>query len=100
MEAEVTLDTIIVEVGWLHELIMDLPVVEKLILAISMKYRNYTMIFKMNSSKDNMKPIRHVKRLLKSCQKTQNSRVIVLDYVHTSNNLANQFTKGLSHNVL
>lgn len=100
MEAEFTLETTIVEVEWLHELLMDLLVVEKLIVAISMKYENYTMIFKMNSSKDYMKSIRHVTRKLKSCQKTHNSRVIVLDYVHTSNNLANQFTKGLSHNVL
>ena len=30
----------------------------------------------------------------------ENSEVIALDYVHTSKNLADQFTKGLSHNVI
>jgi hypothetical protein len=37
MEAELTtLDTATVEAEWLHELLMDLPVVEKPIPAISM----------------------------------------------------------------
>jgi hypothetical protein len=46
-----------------------------------------------------MKSTRHVKRRLKSIRKLKNSGVTV-DYVHTSNNLADQFTKGLSHNVI
>ena len=58
------------------------------------------MITKVNSSKDNMKSTRHVKRRLKSVRKLRNSGVIALDYVHTSNNLADQFTKGLSRNVI
>ena len=49
---------------------------------------------------DNMKSTRHVKRRLKSVRKLRNSRVIGLDYVHTSKNLADQFTKGLSRNVI
>ena len=44
---------------------MDLPVVEKLIPAISMNCDNHTIIMKVNSSKDNMKSTRHVKRRLK-----------------------------------
>jgi hypothetical protein len=79
---------------------MDLPVVEKLIPAISMNYNNQTVITKVNSSKDNMKSTRHVKRRLKSIRKLRNSGVIALDYVRTSNNLADQFTKGLSRNVI
>ena len=50
--------------------------------------------------KDNMKSTRHVKRRLKSVRKLRNSGVIVLDYVHTSNNLTDQFTEGLPHNVI
>ena len=39
MEAELTaLDTVTIETEWLHELLMDLPVVEKPILTISMNY--------------------------------------------------------------
>ena len=79
---------------------MDLPVVEKPIPAISMNYDNQTVITKVNSSKDNMKSTRHVKRRLKSVRKLRNSRVIALDYVHTSKNLADQFTKGLSRNMI
>ena len=79
---------------------MDLPVVEKPIPAISMNCDNQTVITKVNSSKDNMKSKRHVKRRLKSVRKLRNSGVISLDYVHTSNNLTDQFIKGLSRNVI
>jgi ABC-type uncharacterized transport system YnjBCD permease subunit len=44
MQAELTsLDTTIVEVEWLRELLMDLPVVEKLIPGISMICENQTV---------------------------------------------------------
>ena len=61
-----TLDTAIVETEWLHELLMDLLVVEKPIPAIFMNYDNQTMRIKVNSSRDNMKSTRHVKRWLES----------------------------------
>jgi hypothetical protein len=47
-----------------------------------------------------MKSTRHIKRRLKSVRKLRNSRVIALDYVHTSKNLPDQFTKGLSRGVI
>jgi flagellar motor component MotA len=47
-----------------------------------------------------MKSSRHVKRRLKSVRKMRNSGVIALDYIHTSKNLADPFTKGLSRNVI
>ena len=101
MEAELAaLDTATVEAEWLRELLMDLPVVEKPVPAISMNCDNQTVIIKVNSSKDNLKTTRHVKRRLKSVRKLRNSGVIALDYVHTSKNLADQFTKGLSQNVI
>jgi hypothetical protein len=74
--------------------------VEKPISAISMNYDNQTVITKVNSSRDNMKSTRHVKRRLESVRKLRNSEVIALDYVHTSKNLADQFIKGLSRNVI
>ena len=41
MEAELTtLDTTTVELEWLHELLMDLPMVEKLVLRILLNYDN------------------------------------------------------------
>ena len=101
MEAELTsLDIAGFEAEWLRDLLMDLPVVEKPILAISMNCDNQTVITKVNSSKDNMKSTRHVKRRLKSVRKLRNSGVIALDYVHTSNNLVDQFIKDLSRNMI
>jgi hypothetical protein len=79
MEVElIALDTASAEAEWLHELLMDLLVVEKPIPVISMNCDNQTVITKVNSSKDNMKFTRHVKRRLKSIRKLRNSRVIVL----------------------
>src|SRR5436190_9749061 len=101
MEAELTaLDTATVEAEWLHQLLMDLPMVEKPIPTIMMNCDNQIVSIKVNSSKDNMKSSRHVKRRLKSVRKMRNSRVIALDYVQTAKNLADQFTKGLSRNVI
>ncbi|XP_040375820.1 uncharacterized protein LOC121053255 [Oryza brachyantha] len=101
MEAELTaLDTATVEAEWLRDLLMDLPIVEKPVPAILMNCDNQTVIVKVNSSKDNMKSSRHVKRRLKSVRKLRNSRVIMLDYIQTARNLADPFTKGLSRNVI
>jgi hypothetical protein len=101
MEAELTaLDTATVEAEWLRELLMDLPMVEKPIPAILMNCDNETVIIKVNSSKDNMKSSRHVKRRLKSVRKLRTSGVIVLDYIPTAENLADQFTKGLLRSVI
>jgi hypothetical protein len=88
MEAELTvLDTAGVEAEWLCELLMDLPVVEKHIMAISMNCDNQTVIIKVNGSMDNIKSTRHVKRWLKSVRKLRNSGVIALYFVHISKNL-------------
>ena len=61
---------------------------------------NQTVITKVSSSKDNMKSSGHVQRRLKSVRKMRNSRVVALDYIQMSKNLADPFTKGLSHNVI
>jgi hypothetical protein len=101
MEAELTtLDTATIEAEWLRELLMDLPMVEKPIPAILMNCDNEIVIIKVNSSKDNMKSSRHVKRRLKSIRKLRSSRVIALDYIPTAENLADQFTKSLSQSVI
>jgi hypothetical protein len=56
MEAELaTLDTANVEADWFRELLMDLPIVEKPLLAILMNCDNQMVIVKVDSSKDNMK---------------------------------------------
>jgi hypothetical protein len=100
MEAELTaLDTATVESEWLHELLMDLPVVEKPMPAILLNCDNQTVIVKVNNSKDNASS-RHVKRRLKSVRKLRNSIVITITYIQTDKNLTDPFTKGLSRNVI
>jgi hypothetical protein len=89
-----------VEADWLHELLMDLPIIEKSLPTILMNYDNQTVIVKVDSSKDNMKSSRHIKSQLKSVRKMRNFGVIRLDYIHIEKKLANPFTKGLSRNVI
>jgi hypothetical protein len=101
MEVElIALDTATVEADWLHELLMDLPIVEKPLSIILMNCDNQTVIVKVDSSKDNMKSSRHIKRQLKSVRKMRNSGVIILDYIHTEKNLVDPLTKGLPPNVI
>jgi hypothetical protein len=101
MEAElIALDTATVEADWLHELLLDLPIVEEPLPTILMNCGNQTVIVKVNNSKDNMKSSRHIKRLLMSVGKMRNSEIITLDYIHTEKNLADLFTKGLSRNMI
>jgi hypothetical protein len=65
MEAELTtLDTTIVTANWLHELLMDLTIFKKPLLTILMNCDNQTVIVKLDSSKDNIKFSRHIKRRL------------------------------------
>jgi hypothetical protein len=79
---------------------MDFPIVEKPLSAILMNCDNQIVIVKVDSSKENMKSSRYIKRRLKSIKKMRNFRVITLDYIHTKKNLADPFTKALSHNVI
>jgi hypothetical protein len=70
METELTvLDTTTVEANWLRELLVDLPIIKKPLPAILMNCDNQTVIVKVDSSKDNMKSSRHIKRRLKSVRK-------------------------------
>jgi hypothetical protein len=101
MKAELAaLDTALMKADWLCKLLMDLPIVEKLLPAILINCDNQTVIVKVDSLKDNIKSSRHIKRRLKSVRKIRNSGVITLDYIHTEKNLADPFIKGLSRNVI
>jgi hypothetical protein len=101
IEAELAaLDTATIGANWLRELLMDLPVVEKLLPVILMNCDNQTVIVKVDSSKDNMKSSGHIKRRFKSARKMRNSGVITLNYIHTEKNLTGLFIKGLSRNMI
>jgi TATA-box binding protein (TBP) (component of TFIID and TFIIIB) len=73
-----------------------LTMVEKPILTILINCNNQTVITKVKNSQDNMKSNKHVKRRLKSVRKLRSSGVIVVDYIQTTKNLVDPFTKGLS----
>jgi hypothetical protein len=79
---------------------MDLIIVEEHLPAILMSCDNPTVIVKVDSSKDNMKSSRHIKRWLKSVRIMRNSGIITLNYIHIEKNLSDPFTKGLSCNVI
>jgi hypothetical protein len=79
---------------------MDLPIIEKPLSAILVNFDNETVIVKVDSSKDNMKSSRHIKKWLKSVRKMRNFGIITLNYIHTEKNLADPFTKGLLCNVI
>jgi hypothetical protein len=99
MKAELTtLDTATIEVDWLRGLLMNLPIVKKPLLAILMNCNNQIVIVKVDSSKENMKSLRHIKRQLTSIKKMRNSGVIRLDYIHIEKNLTDLFTKA--HHVM
>jgi hypothetical protein len=67
MQAELAvLDTATVEADWLHELLIDLPIIEKPLPTLLMKCDNQIMIVKIDSSKDNIKSSRHIQRWLKN----------------------------------
>jgi hypothetical protein len=96
MEAELSaLDTTIVEADWLRELLMDLPIIEKVLLTILMNCDNQTVKVKVHSSNNNMKSSRHIKRWLNFITKMGNSRVIALDYIYTEKNQVDPFNEGL-----
>jgi hypothetical protein len=66
MKVEITaLHTTIVEADWLHKLLIDLSIIKKPLPAILMNCDNQMVIVKVDSSKDNMKSSRHIKRRLK-----------------------------------
>jgi hypothetical protein len=88
-----------IEIDWLCELLINLSIVEKLLLAILINCDNQTVIVKVDSSNDNIKS-KYTSKTVKVCQKMRNSRVIILDYIQTEKNLNNLFTKGLSSNVI
>jgi hypothetical protein len=70
MEAELTvLDVETIKAEWIHGLLTDFPTVEKQVPSILVNYDNWKVVFKVNSSKGNMKSLKHVKRTLKSVRK-------------------------------
>jgi hypothetical protein len=101
IEAElVALETATSEAEWLRELLMDLPVVSKLVPTILLHCDNESVITIVGSAKKNLKSTRHVKRRIKTVRHLRHTGVIVVEYINTTRNLADPFTKGLARVVI
>jgi hypothetical protein len=101
MEAElVALETTTSEVEWLCELLMDLPVVSKLVPVILLHCDNESVITIVGSTKENLKSTRHVKRRIKTVRHLRHIGVIAVEYINTTRNLVDPFTKGLVRAVI
>jgi hypothetical protein len=101
MEVElVALETTTGEVEWLRELLMDLPVVSKLVPTILLHCDNESVITIVINAKENLKSTRHVKRRIKIVRHLRHTCVIDVEYINTSRNLADPFTKGLARAVI
>lgn len=87
MEAElVALDSAAVEVEWIREVLSDLPMLEKPILAVLTYCDNQTFLVNAKSRKDNMKFLKHVNRQLKSVRHARKTGVITVEYIQSERN--------------
>jgi hypothetical protein len=96
----VALESATTEAEWLKKLLMDLPMVDKLVPAILLHCDNQRVITIVGNAKENAKFSRHVKRRIKSVRHLRNTGEIVVEYINTARNLADPFTKGLAHAVI
>jgi hypothetical protein len=101
MEAEpVALESATTEAEWLKELLMDLPMVDKLVPTILLHCDNQSVIITVGNAKENAKFSRHVKRCIKLVRHLRNTEEIIVEYINTSRDLADPFTKGLARAVI
>jgi hypothetical protein len=54
----------------------------------------------VGNAKENLKSTRHVKRRIKTVRHLRHTCVIVVEYINTSRNLADPFTKGLARAMI
>jgi hypothetical protein len=101
METElVALESATTEAEWLKELLMHLPMVAKPVPAILLHCDNQSVITIVGNAKENAKFSRHVKRRIKSVRHLRNTGEIVMEYINTTQNLTDPFTKGLARAVI
>jgi hypothetical protein len=87
-------------VEWLKELLMDLPMVDKPVLDILLHCDNESVITIVGNTKENAKFSIHVKRRIKSIRHLRNTEEIDVEYINTTRNLVDPFTKGLTRAMI
>jgi hypothetical protein len=89
IEAElVALESATIELEWMKELLMDLPMVAKPVPTILLHCDNQSVITIVGNAKFS----RHVKQRIKSVRHMRNTGEIAVEYINTTQNLADPFT--------
>jgi len=95
----ITLDATCLETEWLKDLLSEFYVVPRLILPISVHTDSRSTIEILKQENTNKKINRHIQIRLKSIQCLL-GKVMILDFVKSEKDLADQLTKGLSRSVV
>jgi hypothetical protein len=74
--------------------------VAKTVPTILLHCDNQSVITIVGNAKENTKFSRHVKRRIKSIRHLRNTGEIVVEYINTTQNLVDPFTKGLARDVI
>lgn len=99
MESElIALDTTCIEAEWIKNLILDIPLINRPVPAISIHCDNRAVIELIKQAHTNKKMNRHIQMRYKSVRNLVNKNVVSLDFVKSEKNIADQLTKGLSRN--
>ena len=97
----IPMDTSNIEVDeWLLDLLLDIPLIEKLLLAISIHCDYKSAIDKCGQESANVKLGRHLKIRHKSLRDKIKHNIIALNYVRSEKILTGYLTKGLYRTVV
>ena len=96
----IALDTTCIEVEWLKDLLIDIPLMANPLAPISIMCNCKSAIDKCMQANVDMKMKRHLKVRHNSIRDKMKQQMIVLNFVKSKKNLANIFTKDLSRTVV
>ena len=100
MEAEfIALDLTCTEAEWLRNLLIDLPLSDNIIPAVSIHCDNQAAIAKAKNANLNEKR-RHIRIRHNSIKQLLSQGVVALDFVRSEKNIADPFTKGLARRLV
>ncbi|KAI5322517.1 hypothetical protein L3X38_031589 [Prunus dulcis] len=92
----IALDTTCTEAEWIKSLLMDMPMVEKPLPALSIHCDCKTTIDLVKQSHTNRKMNRHIHVRYKSMKSLLSKDIVSFEYVKSENNIADQLTISLS----